>query len=138
MKRGGVWLKHGIFLIFVFTVVILTGCNLETKTLTQFYDGDINNVTKIVIVDGNTGYKKTIKDKKIIESFLSEIKDVLFIPDENQEKRDGINYAITLYENENEMFQFGLTQVHEHYYHTEPDIYPIVDTFYTQLDIKEE
>lgn len=132
------WLKHVVLFFFVFTVVILTGCNLETKTLTQFYDGDINNVTKIVIFDGNTGYKKTIEDKMITESFLSEIKDVTFIPDENQEKRVGFNYAITLYENENETFQFGLTQVNDHYYYTEPDIYPIVDNFYTQLDIKEE
>ncbi|MGP4040993.1 hypothetical protein ACTWP4_14010 [Gracilibacillus sp. D59] len=131
-------MKRSVVFIIVFSFVILTGCGLEKKTLTQFYDGDINKVSKVIIFDGNTGYKKTIKDNKIIESFLNEIKDIKFIPDEKQEPRDGFNYSITLYEDEKETFQFGLTQVNDHYYHTEPEIFPIVDNFYTNLDIKEE
>ncbi|MBS4220081.1 hypothetical protein KHA96_17350 [Bacillus sp. FJAT-49711] len=131
-------LRRLVVFIFVFSFVILTGCGLETKTLTQFYEGDINKVSKIVILDGNTGYKKTIEDKKTIESFLSEIKDIKFIPDENQEARSGFNYAIGLYQNGVDDFSFGLTQINDHYYHTEPDIFLIVDNFYTNLDIKEE
>jgi hypothetical protein len=126
----------GLLVILIF--IVLTGCGLETKTLPQFYDEDLSEVTKIVIFDGNTGYKKTIEDKKAINDFLDDIKDIKFIPDENQESRDGFNYAITLYENEKETFQFGLTQVNDHYYHTEPDIFPIVDKFYTTLNIEEE
>ncbi|WP_249315671.1 hypothetical protein [Bacillus sp. FJAT-49711] len=131
-------MRRLVVFIFVFSFVILTGCGLETKTLTQFYEGDINKVSKIVILDGNTGYKKTIEDKKTIESFLSEIKDIKFIPDENQEARSGFNYAIGLYQNGVDDFSFGLTQINDHYYHTEPDIFLIVDNFYTNLDIKEE
>ncbi|WP_245975306.1 hypothetical protein [Oceanobacillus chungangensis] len=54
-------------------ISLLTGCSLETKTLQEFYEKDFDHVNKIVIFDGNTGYKKTITDNKNIEDFLSEI-----------------------------------------------------------------
>lgn len=112
---------------------LFAGCSLETKTLSEFYEKDLADVTKIVIFDGNTGYKKTMTDNIVIEDFLGDIKDIKFIPDENQEARDGFNYSITLFQEDEETFQFGLTQVNDHYYHTKPDIYPIVDDFYTNL-----
>ena len=131
-------MKRVCGLLFVLIFIVLTGCGLETKTLPQFYDGDLSKVTKIVIFDGNTGYKKTIENKKVIDDFLDDIKDIKFVPDENQEPRDGFNYSIVLYQNEEETFQFGLTQVNDHYYHTEPNNFPIVDEFYTNLNIEEE
>jgi hypothetical protein len=135
---GGLFLRGLLMLCFVFSFVNLTGCGLETKTLAQFYDGDLRKVTKVEIFDGNTGYSKTIENKKVIDHFLDDIKDIKFIPDENQAPRDGFNYAISLYQNGEENFEFGLTQVNDHYYHTEPDILPIVDDFYTNIEIKEE
>ncbi|MEH7355449.1 hypothetical protein V7150_18020 [Neobacillus drentensis] len=92
----------------------------------------------MVIFDGNSGYKKTVEDKKVIDNFLNKIKDIKFIPDENQELRDGFNYSITLFQDDEETFKFGLTQVNDHYYHTEPDIYPIVDDFYKNLNVQEK
>lgn len=111
----------------------LTGCGLEQKSFSQFYEGDLGEVTKIVITDGNTGYEKTVEEKRKIEALLKQMKDVQFIPDENQEQRDGFNYAISLFEKEERTFQFGLTKVNAHYYHTKPDLYPIIDQFYKQL-----
>lgn len=117
---------------FFFTLLI--GCGLEMKTLSQLYEGDLNKVTKLVIFDGNTGYKKTVEDKQVIDDFLGEINDTKFIPEENQEQRDGFNYSITLFQDEEKTFQFGLTQVDGHYYHTEPDLFPVVDKFYKNLN----
>ena len=68
--------------LFLF-IVLLTGCGLETKTLTEFYKNNLEDVTKIQVQDGSTGYSKIITDKKVISEFLSEIKDVQFIPEEN-------------------------------------------------------
>lgn len=129
--------KRSIFLAF-FIMIFLVGCGLETKTLPEFYQKDISDVSKIVIGDGNTGYKKTFTDKKVIDDFLNKIKDIKFIPDENQEDRSGTNYSISLFEGDEKTFSFTLIQVNDHYYHTEPDIYPIVDDFYKHLNVKEE
>jgi len=123
--------------LFLF-IVLLTGCGLETKTFKEFYKNDLEDVTKIQVQDGSTGYSKTITDKKVIGEFLSEIKDVQFIPEENQEDRDGFLYAITLYEGEQMTFIFTENEVTDYYYYTEPDIYPIVDSFYKNLKVEEE
>ena len=119
-------------------MLIVVGCGLETKTIPEFYDKDLNNVTKVVIVDGSTGYKKASTDNAVIKEFFHQIKDIKFIPEENQEPRVGWRYSITLFEGDEQTFQFGLTQVNDDYYYTEPDIHPIVDSFYKKLDVQEE
>ncbi|WP_019415360.1 hypothetical protein [Paenisporosarcina sp. TG20] len=116
---------------------LFAGCGLETKTLPEFYERDLDDVNKIVIIDGSTGDRKTIIDNVVINEFLSEIKDIKFIPEKNQEGRVGWRYSITLFHDE-QTFQFGLTQINEDYYYTEPDIHPIVDNFYRDLDVEEE
>jgi len=123
--------------LFLF-IVLLTGCGLETKTFTEFYKNDLEDVTKIQVQDGSTGYSKITTDKKVIDEFLSEIKDVQFIPEENQEDRVGFLYSITLYEDEQMTFIFTENEVTDYYYYTEPDIYPIVDSFYKNLKVEEE
>lgn len=127
-----------LMLTLLLFIVLLTGCELETKTLTEFYKNDLEEVTKIQIQDGSTGYSKIITDKKVIGDFLSEIKDVQFLPEENQEDRAGFLYAITLYEGEQMTFIFTENEVTDYYYYTEPDIYPIVDSFYKNLKVEEE
>ncbi|MFS0876340.1 hypothetical protein [Solibacillus isronensis] len=123
--------------LFLF-IILLTGCGLETKNFTEFYKNDLEDVTKIQVTDGSTGYSKIIKDKKVIGEFLSEIKDVQFIPEENQEDRAGFRYAISLYEGEQMTFIFTENEVTDYYYYTEPDIYPIVDSLYKNTKIEEE
>ncbi|WP_431810676.1 hypothetical protein [Lysinibacillus capsici] len=129
--------KKIMLALFLF-IVLLTGCGLETKTLTEFYKNDLEDVTKIQVQDGGTGYSKITTDKKVIDEFLSEIKDVQFIPEENQEDRAGFLYSITLYEDEQMTFIFTENYVNDYYYDTEPDIYPIVDSFYKNLKVEEE
>ena len=126
------------FAYILFMVLILVGCELETKTLPDFYEKNLNDVTMIVIVDGSTGYRKTIADDVVIKEFLDELKGIKFIPEENQEKRDGWRYSITLFQDNEQTFQFELTEVNDNYYYTEPDIHPIVDDFYKNLDVQEE
>lgn len=126
-------------LIFVFTMLIgLAGCGLETKTLPEFYGGNIEKVTKIVILDGSTGYKKTVKDKKVIDDFLKEIKDIKFIPEANQEKQVGYRYSITFFEDGKKTFQFTPIEINDDYYYSKPDIHPFLDSFYEKLEVKEE
>lgn len=123
---------------FSFLALTLGGCGLETKTLQQFYEKDLADVTKIVIIDGSTGYKKTVTEDERIKEFLGEIQDIKFIPEKNQAEREGWRYSIALFQNDEQTFQFGLTEVNDNYYYTEPDIHPIVDDFYEQLEVQEQ
>ena len=127
-----------LILTLVLFIALLTGCGLETKTFKEFYKNDLEDVTKIQVQDGSTGYSKITTDKKVIGEFLSKIKDVQFIPEENQEDRTGFLYFITLYQDEEMTFIFTLNEVNDYYYYTEPDIYPIVDSFYKNLKVEEE
>ncbi len=108
-----------------------SGCRptkpLEVKTLPQLYDNDLNSVSKITILDGNSGAQKITEEKKVIDDFLNRFNDIQFIPDENQEPRSRFNYTITLYQDEEDPFTFNPTHVNNHYYDTEPDILPIMD-----------
>jgi hypothetical protein len=128
-------MQKRLIVLFFF---LLAGCSLETKTLSEFYEEDLDDVIKIELLDGSTGYKKVIIDKTVIDNFLDEIRDIQFIPEENQEKRDGFRYSITLFQDEDRTFSFTLNEVNDHYYYTQPDIHPVVDDFYKNLDVQEE
>lgn len=118
-------------------ILSLVGCSEEKdKYLKAFYvDEGLQNIEVVVIVDGSTGFSKKIKDKKMINDFLSKINDVVYTPLDNQEDRDGWSYGITLIDGKKQ-FQFTLYHIKGTYYQTTPDILPIVDQFYKNLDIE--
>lgn len=132
--------KPIICLLFVLSC-LLVACSQagseDEKTLPELYERNLKDVTKITILDGTTGSKKTITDKTVIQGFINDIKDIKFILDENQEDKVGFRYSITLFQDEEEPFSFSLTHVDGRYYHTKPDIFPIVDDFYKNLPLKE-
>ena len=129
--------RYGLpFLLSI--LLLLSGCGLETKTLEEFYGKDLNDVSKIRIVDGSTGNEVTTTDIEKIKDFIIEIKSIKFVPEDNQEKRDGFRYSVIFFENDEQTFQFGPTQINGNYYHTEPDIHPIVDDFFTTIELEEK
>ncbi|WP_234703399.1 hypothetical protein [Metabacillus indicus] len=119
-------------------VVFLSGCSMEPKYLTEFYTGTLDEVTKAVITDGSSGYRKTISDQKEIKELMNRMQNVTFIQEENQEDRSGFRYAITFFEGEIQTFQFTINEVDGTYYQTEPDLYPLIDDFYKKLPEEEE
>ena len=125
------------FALVLIVGCLLTACSAKTQSLEAFYTEDgIENVDKVVILDGSTGYTKTLTHIEQINEFLALIKDIEFSPQDNQEKRDGFLYGITLYDGEAQ-FNFSLNQIGDKYYDTEPDIYSIVDGYYKRLEIDE-
>ncbi|MGM9946161.1 MAG: hypothetical protein ACI33M_14515 [Lysinibacillus sp.] len=127
------------YLVLVLIVgCLLAACNAKTQSLEAFYTEDgIESVDKVVILDGSTGYTKTLTDIEQINEFLALIKDIEFSPQDNQEKRYGFLYGITLYDGEAQ-FNFSLSQIDNVYYDTEPDIYPIIDGYYKRLEMEEK
>ena len=132
-------MKKSLFLILLVSLLLLSACtNGKTQSLEEFYkDAKIENVDKVIILDGSTGYSKTIMKQEQIGEFLSLIKDIEFTPQDNQEERSGLRYGIALFDGEKE-FIFTLNKIDDTYYDSNPDIHPIVDNYYKQLDIVEE
>ncbi|MFJ7887298.1 hypothetical protein ACIQYL_04355 [Lysinibacillus xylanilyticus] len=91
----------------------------------------------MVIQDDSTGASKTITMQEQINDFVSLIKDIQFTQHDNQEKRVGWRYGITLFDSEKE-FKFTLSEIDNTYHDSNPDIYPIVDNYYKQLEVLEE
>lgn len=110
--------------------------NLEVKTFTELYEKELQDVSKIVILD--SGLKKTILDRTIIEDFLAEIKEIKFIPEDNQEGKVGGRYSIIIFDEDDYEFMFWLTNINGVHYYTDPDIHRIVHDFYQNLDIQEK
>lgn len=132
-------MKKSLFLMLLVSLFILSACtNGKTQSLESFYkDAKIENVDKVIIQDGSTGASKTITTQEQIGEFLTLIKEIEFTPQENQEKRKGWRYGITLFDGEKE-FKFTLNQIDNTYYDSNPDTHPIVDNYYKQLEIVEE
>lgn len=132
-------MKKSMFLILFVFLVLLSACSNEKKqSLEEFFkDAKIINVDKIIIQDGSTGYSKTITKQEQIGEFLNLIKDIELTPQDNQEESVGWRYGIALFDGEKE-FKFTLNKINNTYYDSNPDIHPIVENYYKQLNIVEE
>ncbi|MBB6447986.1 hypothetical protein [Bacillus benzoevorans] len=132
-------MKKSLFLTLLLSIILVSACtNGKTKSLEEFYkDAKIENVDKVIIQDGSTGASKTITKQEQIDEFLSLIKDIEFTPQDSQEKRAGWRYGVALFDGERE-FKFTLSEISNTYYDSNPDIHPIVDDFYKNLDVQEE
>lgn len=132
-------MKKSSFLILLLSLFLVTACtNGKKQTLEEFYsDAQIEKIDKVIIQDGSTGASKVITMQEQIAEFLTLIKDIEFTPQDNQEKRDGWRYGITLFDGKKE-FKFTLSEIDDIYYDSNPDIHPIVDNYYKQLEIEKE
>ena len=140
IKLGGGYMRILWLIILFASLVILSACaetKGKTQTLQQFYkDANIVNVDKVIIQHGS-GVSKTITNQEEIDAFLALINEIVFTPKENQEGYVGWAYRIALFDGEKE-FKFTLGRINNTYYDSNPAIFPIVDDYYKQLDIKEE
>lgn len=138
--------KYTLF-IFIISILCLGACSqnkesilkeFKEKTLKEFYKAEgVENAQTIMIVDGSTGDKKLINETAAINEFFELTNEILFVPQKNQEQREGFRYGITLVNGEKE-FQFTLNEIKGTYYDTKPDIFPIINEYYKNLEIKEE
>jgi hypothetical protein len=107
--------------------MILTGCQtiednhqkpLKLITLTEAYPGEISKVSKVELLDGSTGERIIVNDRKIIQDWLDQIKEVSLIPDENQEQRAGYIFSIALFEGDTKKLGFIPNEINNVYYKT--------------------
>ena len=116
-----------------FLLLILVGCqtmHLKQQTIGAFMqDAKVKEVKEIIILNGETGEKKTITDAGKIEQFLDDIEDILFTPDDNQQQRDGFRYAVKLVDGEHSL-QFTTNSVGQDYYVTEEPLFEVIDALF--------
>ncbi len=121
-------------LLLILGLLSLAACSAKTQSLQMFYtDEGIRSVDTFVITDGTSGFSRTITEQEEIDEFLKLINDIEFSPLEDQSKREGWRYTITLYDGDNK-FEFTLNQIGEVYYDSKPDIFPIVNGYYENLE----
>lgn len=130
-------MRQTLILLFM---ILLFGCNSNTEdldskqlnptTLSEAYPGTISNVNKVELLDGSTGERKTIEDRKLVQEWLIQIKDVELIPDENQEPRVGYLFGITLYEDSTKKLGFISYSINNVYYQNNEDFVGPIRTFF--------
>ncbi|KQO17526.1 hypothetical protein [Paenibacillus sp. Leaf72] len=89
---------------------------LTTKTLQELYPGDIAKVDSMEITDGSSGERKWFANKKQIQEWIDQVKDMKFEPDPNQEDRSGFLYAVSLREGHESKLGFTPNSQGRHYY----------------------
>ncbi|MCF2943356.1 hypothetical protein [Paenibacillus tarimensis] len=106
-------------------IALLAGCSaeappgkkeLKTQRLHEFYPGSISNVEAVKILDGSTGDRKLISDELMVRDWINQVKDMIFVPDPNQEGRTGFLYEVSLFEGEERKLSFTPSVVGGHYY----------------------
>ena len=120
MRRSG-----GFLLLFVcfLCAVLLQGCTssrpaLQRTTLSEIYPGDITKVDRVELLDGTKGRTKWLDDPVEIRLWIGGLKDVVLIPEENQEGSVGGMYVIGFYEGEERKLWFSPQSIEDVYYET--------------------
>jgi hypothetical protein len=116
----------------------MTACQTNNKTqlipttISQEYPGSIMNVTKVELIDGSSGQRVNIEEKKEIDIFLNEIKDEVLTPDSNQEPRTGYLFRIALYEGTELKIDFIPNAINNIYYKTNENLYNKLKEIFTK------
>lgn len=92
--------------------------SLGPITLTEAYPGSILNVDKVELMDGSSGDIRRIEDRKVIQQWIAQIKDLELLPDDNQEGLVGYRFGIRLFEGEEMKLGFIPNEINNIYYKT--------------------
>ncbi len=89
---------------------------LHSTTISDAYPGSLSNVDKIELVDGSTGSRETIEQKREIDGILNDIKNIVLEPEKNQEGSVGYRFRMILYENDDAKLGFTPQAIKGIYY----------------------
>jgi len=113
--------------------ILCTGCfseNSKPRTISELYEGDIMNVDRIEILDGETGEEKPYENADHIVALLEAIKDEKFTLHSDQGERDGFSYVVELYEREKLKMVFSPNSFKKKYYITDESLTILLQQFF--------
>ncbi|AQQ53148.1 hypothetical protein [Planococcus lenghuensis] len=122
--------------VLICLLMALTSCNSKPMTIVDFYEGSLENITEISILDGRTGEEVRTVDSAVIDAFLQDIQSIQFVPEKDQSAREGYLYSIRFFEGDSETFRFTPIEVEGNYYETEPDIHPVISQYAEEFSLE--
>lgn len=87
----------------------------QTKTFAQMYPAELADVTQLEIRRGD-GEIIMITDLQLIRNLFQQIKDLPFVPDEDQDGAVGFLYDVKIYEQNELTFSFTTNKINGYYY----------------------
>ena len=130
--------------MIIFLLIIITGCQgnpepvvLNPISLSEAYPGNITEVDKIELLDGSSGERKVIENQVVIEQWISKIKNIELIPDDNQEGRVGFVFGISLYEGDELKLGFIPNQINNIYYKSNNEFFGLIRELFEEQFGKE-
>jgi hypothetical protein len=85
-------------LILIIMVLLLVGCRARARDFSQFYAGDNNNVTRLIMQDGNSGETREITNQEEIQAFFDMLETTAFMMLKDHSPRPGYLYWVDIYE----------------------------------------
>lgn len=111
--------------------------HLEPQLLTEMMqEAGVTEVDSLEIQSGSTGEKKRTTDSALIENFMSQIAEVIYTPDPNQEERIGWIYRVTVKDDDNS-FEFYPHYVEDVYYKADGDVGGMMEALFQEIEKQE-
>lgn len=97
-------------LILLIVVLLLAGCRARERDFSQFYSGDNNNVTRLIMLDGNTGEMREVTDQEEIQAFFDMLETTAFMMQKDHTQRLGYLYWVDIYEDGQAVLRITFTE----------------------------
>ncbi|MFB7140794.1 hypothetical protein ACFCYN_14165 [Gottfriedia sp. NPDC056225] len=89
---------------------LLFGCNTDKKSFSEVYHGNLNEINKIEVTNGQNGENRVITEQKAIKNFITDIKDIKVSQNKNTNEK-GWLYSVTLYNQDKKLMSFTTSEI---------------------------
>ena len=89
---------------------LLTGCNMDKKSFSKLYQGNLSKITTIEITTGKDGKNTVITDPQAIKNFFTDIKDIKVARNKNTDVK-GWKYSVTFYNQDKKLMSFTTNEI---------------------------
>lgn len=127
--EGGVNMKKIILILLCISVFsLLSGCNTENKSFSEVYHGNLNEIKKIKITNGQNGENTVITERNAINNFISDIKDIKVAQNKKTDVK-GWLYSITFYNQNKKLMSFTTSEIEGKTKNDETKLVTVIETF---------
>lgn len=97
-------------LVLLIIVALLVGCRARERDFSQFYSGDNDNVTRLIMLDGNSGEMREINNQEEIQAFFDMLETTAFMMAKDHTPRLGFLYWVDIYEDGEAVLRLTFTE----------------------------
>lgn len=89
---------------------LLSGCNTDSKSFSEVYHGNLNEINKIEVTNGQNGKNTVITEQEAINNFISDIKDIKVAQNKTTDVK-GWLYSVTFYNHNKKLMSFTTSEI---------------------------